>query len=139
MLRRYINLRFVDGTLEERRVYCQNWRGDVSVVLSSTGAMIERVKYSAYGTPFGSPAGDADSDGDTDSADYTTVSGWVTGSTWDARGDVDLDGDVDIADSTSVTSLSGTTLGRWSLSRTDTRNRKGYAGYERDPILAGDG
>jgi hypothetical protein len=55
-----------DGTLEERVYYCQNWRADVVALIDSAGAMLEWVKYSAYGVPFGLPVGDADSDGDCD-------------------------------------------------------------------------
>lgn len=35
-----------DGTLEERVYYCQNWRGDVSVVVEDEADMVECVKYS---------------------------------------------------------------------------------------------
>ncbi len=44
-----------DGTLEERVYYCQNWRGDVSVVVEDEADMVEWVKYSAYDVPFGRP------------------------------------------------------------------------------------
>ena len=33
------------GTLEERRYYCQNGRADVSAALTSTGKLVEWVKY----------------------------------------------------------------------------------------------
>ena len=65
-----------DGTLEERVYYCQNWRADVVALLDSAGAVLEWVKYSAYGVPFGMPAGDADSDGDCDDVDDAR---WSTG------------------------------------------------------------
>ena len=51
-----------DGVLEERRVYCQNWRGDISAVITDTGKMVEWVKYSAYGVAMGLPCGDTNSD-----------------------------------------------------------------------------
>ena len=57
-----------DGTLEERIYYCQNWRADVSALVTDAGQMLEWVKYSAYGVPFGLPGGDADSDGDCEAA-----------------------------------------------------------------------
>ncbi|MCH8825283.1 MAG: hypothetical protein IH984_17440 [Planctomycetes bacterium] len=42
-----------DGTLEDRIYYCQNWRGDISVIVDDTGNMVEWVKYTAYGIPYG--------------------------------------------------------------------------------------
>ncbi len=62
-----------DGTMEERIDYCQNWRADVSVIVSETGGMMEWAKYSAYGVPFGLPGGDTDSDGDCDATDVTVA------------------------------------------------------------------
>jgi len=118
-----------DGVLEERRYYCQNWRADVSAVLTSAGWMVEWVKYSSYGSPFGLPGGDANSSGGTDSTDTTQIQTWINGSAYDVRGDVDLDGDVDATDKTRVTNnYVGTTLGWNNLSAIG--NRKGYAGYE---------
>ena len=46
-----------DGVLEERIYSCHNWRGDLSVVITDAGKMVEWVKYSAYGIPFGLPKG----------------------------------------------------------------------------------
>ena len=87
-----------DGTLENRVYYCQNWRGDVSALVTATGKMVEWVKYSAYGVPFGMPSGDADSDGDFDSADQTAIQGLIDTSSYEVRADQDLDGDVDAGD-----------------------------------------
>jgi len=42
-----------DGTLEERRYYCPNWRADVSALVAGNGQRIEWVKYSSYGVTFG--------------------------------------------------------------------------------------
>jgi RHS repeat-associated protein len=112
----------------ERRYYCQNWRADVSVILTEAGGQVERIKYSAYGRHFAMPAGDNDSDGDcngVDAARFPT-------STYDVRCDLDLDGDNDNDDYLATLALSGTTLGYAKLSRPDTANRKGYAGYEHD-------
>jgi len=125
-----------DGTLEERVYYCQNWRADVSAIVSSGGAMKEWDKYSAYGIPFGLPAGDTDSDGDCDSTDVSQVQSWITGVHYDVRGDLDLDGDVDLTDKSLASGMSGTTLGRGNLSSaTKVANRKGYAGYECDAAI----
>ncbi|MCC7014855.1 MAG: hypothetical protein IT454_19995 [Planctomycetes bacterium] len=118
-----------DGGFDERVYYCQNWRADVVAIVSSAGELWEWAKYSAYGAPFGMPAGDCDSDGDCDSADATTLAGWIGGS-YDVRGDLDLNGAVETADQSLQSNYSGTSLGRGVLTNVD--NRKGYAGYEVD-------
>jgi len=120
-----------DGTLEERRYYCQNWRADVSVILASGGTLVEWVKYSPYGIPFGLPGADTDSDGDCDATD---ISNFDSVPSYDVRYDVDLDGDNDATDKAiAQTYYQGTTYGWDVLSSnpdTGTGNRKGYAGYE---------
>ena len=121
-----------DGTLEERVYYLQNWRADVVALVEPDNAggstMVEWVKYSAYGVPFGMPANDADSDGDYDSADDTVIAGWGS---YDVRGDVNLDGVVNGSDTATTQSL-----GRGVLTSTSIGNRKGYAGYEGDAKLS---
>jgi len=123
-----------DGTLEERRYYCQNWRADVSVILASGGTLVEWVKYSPYGIPFGLPGADTDSDGDCDATDISNMNN-PPGS-YDVRYDIDLDGDNDATDKAiAQTYYQGTTYGWDTLSSnpdTGTGNRKGYAGYEYD-------
>jgi RHS repeat-associated protein len=124
-----------DGTLEERIYYCQNWRADVSAIVSDAGEFVESVKYSSYGVPFGIPAGDSDGDGDADNDDRNRIISWSSAG-YGLRGDLDLDGDVDSADQTLFDNgPSGETLGRGALSRSDVLNRKGYAGYENDGNL----
>src|SRR5690606_22484404 len=125
-----------DDGLEERRYYCQNWRADVSAVLTDAGSMVEWVKYSPYGVPFALPAGDTDSDGDWDATDSSAITG-----SYDVRKDVQLDGDVDSADITQANAVTGgyQTLGRGILSSSAVANRKGYAGYEYDPTFEGAG
>ncbi|MBK9189402.1 MAG: hypothetical protein IPM33_10655 [Phycisphaerales bacterium] len=76
------------GRSRERRYDCQNWRADVSAILTDEGSMAEWVKYSAYGVPFGLPAGDTDSDGDYDGDDK----GRIGSGAYDVRKDVNLDG-----------------------------------------------
>jgi len=115
-----------DGVLEERIYYCQNWRADVSALVTAAGEMLEWVKYSAYGIPFALPAGDADSDGDCDATDATVIQGWIDAPSYDVRGDLDLDGDVDSTDKSTAQSNTKT-LGWKALS--DVGNRSGYAGY----------
>jgi RHS repeat-associated protein len=127
-----------DGTLEERNYLLQNWRADVSAVVSGSGLLKEWVKYSSYGIPIGLPGGDTDSDGDCDATDITQVQTWITASAYDVRGDVDLDGDVDASDKSELqTNYQGITLGRGVLSSNGIASRKGYAGYEGLTNLAG--
>ena len=126
-----------DGTLEERIYYCQNWRADVSALVTDAGQMLEWVKYSAYGVPFGLPGGDANSDGDCDGSDLTQVSTWVEMGPDDVRGDVDLDGDVDETDSSTISSsYQGITLGRGVLSANGVHSKRGYAGYILTPTTS---
>lgn len=125
-----------EGTREERLYYCQNWRADVSAILTDTGKMVEWVKYSAYGVPYSLPAGDTDSDGDWDATDDSAISG--SGS-YDVRQDTDLNGKVESDDITHANSITGgyQTLGRWLLGADTIGNRRGYAGYEFDPTFVG--
>src|SRR5690606_29755538 len=127
-----------DDGLEERRYYCQNWRADVSAVLTDAGSMVEWVKYSSYGVPFALPAGDTDSDGDWDATDSGRIS---TSSSYDVRQDTNLDGTIAAADVTHANAITGgyQTLGRGRLSSAGVANRKGYAGYEYDPTFEGAG
>jgi len=116
-----------DGTLEEIRYYCQNWRGDVSSIVTDNGQfMKEWVKYSSYGVPFGLPAGDTNSDGDCDTADVNQIQSWIDASTYDVRGDLDLDGDVDSQDK-SFANSSPASFALGELSKLG--NRFGLAGY----------
>ncbi|MBL8693274.1 MAG: hypothetical protein JNJ88_04180 [Planctomycetes bacterium] len=124
-----------DGTLEEKRYYCQNFRGDVSALVTSGGALSEWVKYSPYGIPFGLPAGDTDSDGDCDATDAAQIQTWINTSAYDVRGDLDLDGDVDTTDKSTAEAPGTVTRGWRVLSSTSVSNRRGYAGYERDASL----
>ena len=119
-----------DGTLEERIYLCQNWRGDVCALVESNGDQVEQVRYSPYGTPFGLPGGDCNSDGVCDSGntvDSDQTQTWLNSSAYDVRGDVDLDGDVDSADKSAITSsYSGVVGGRSVL--TSVGNTTGWAG-----------
>ena len=118
-----------DGTLEQRIYYCQDWRGDVSALVTSGGLLAEWAKYESYGIPFGLPGGDTDSDGDCDSADVTQIQSWIDAPAYNVRGDIDLDGDVDATDKETAANLfQGTVGGRSSLS--SVGNRRGFAGYE---------
>lgn len=115
-----------DGTLESRVFYCQNWRNDVVALWQ--GLVVEWVKYSSFGTPFGLPAADTDSDGDFDSNDDANISGWGA-DPYDVRADYDFDGDVDITDA-SLVPVYTITSGQYAVSSSEVESRRGYAGYE---------
>ncbi|MGE3110101.1 MAG: RHS repeat-associated core domain-containing protein, partial [Phycisphaerales bacterium] len=129
-----------DSTREERRYYCQNWRADVSAILTDDGKLVEWVKYSSYGIPFALPAGDTDSDGEWDATDSGNI---TISSSYDVRQDANLDGSVNSSDITHANSITGgyQTLGRGTLSSGGiggaVSNRRGYAGYEYDPTFNG--
>ena len=118
--------------LEERRYYAQNWRKDVVAMLTHDGALVEQVRYSSYGVPFGLPAGDTDSDGDFDLDDVNAITG-----SYDVRKDANLDGVVDVFDIIHAGNMAGgggfVTTGRDVLGSVANANRFGYAAYLRDP------
>jgi len=116
-----------DGTLEERVYYCQNWRADVSAIVSPVGDLLEWVKYSAYGVPFGLPVGDSDSDGDCDYTDVAQVQLWINSAAYDLRGDVNADGDVDVADKALV-QANAITLGGRGISSPITNSDRSWQG-----------
>ncbi|MCL4198141.1 MAG: hypothetical protein KJZ69_11685 [Phycisphaerales bacterium] len=135
-----------DGTMEERRNYCQNWRSDVSAILTSAGVMVEWGKFTAYGRgpqsrffgigvplPIGLPAGDIDSDFITDTGDVDAIKTWVAA--YDVRADLDLDGDIDPTDGALAEGYEGWQLGWNELSHSSVANRLGCAGYHKDVNL----
>ncbi|MCW5757238.1 MAG: hypothetical protein KIT54_08395 [Phycisphaeraceae bacterium] len=120
--------------LEERRYYAQNWRKDVVAMLTHDGAMVEQVRYSSYGVPFGLPAGDTDSDGDFDLDDVNAITG-----SYDVRKDANLDGVVDVFDIIHAGNMAGgggfVTTGRDVLGSVANANHFGYGVYLRDPAV----
>ncbi|MFO0895473.1 MAG: RHS repeat-associated core domain-containing protein [Phycisphaerales bacterium] len=115
-----------DGTLEQQRYYCQNWRHDVVAMVTSDGKVAERARYSAYGVAFGIPLGDVNGDGACDSTDV----GLYTPTPSGVRYDLNLDGTINASDSAIASGNTGVTLGVGKLS--NIGNRFGYAGYESD-------
>ena len=109
-----------DGTLEERRYYCQNWRNDVVCITDSSGDPQEWTRYSAYGVPFSIPKGDYNCDGVL--ADTAALTGMVAGSPgfWT---DFNQDGSADTGDTDALTADITTNAsapgGRGKLSRGD--------------------
>ncbi len=130
------------STLNERRYYVQNWRADVVALLTGDGKPWEFLRYSAYGEATVHPVADVNRDGIVNSTDLTDYDAIPSEGGDAAVGyDLDFDGYVP-GDSTSVdeallldsynanTGFNGT--GRVGAS---SGNRKGYAGYEFDPVL----
>jgi hypothetical protein len=100
-------------------------------IVTTSGGQKEQVRYSAYGVPFGLPAGDVDSDGDCnsgDTSDSDQIQTWITGMAYDVRGDADLDGDVDATDKAAVISVGGVALGHADASTAAVDNRRGSSG-----------
>lgn len=118
-----------DG-LDRRAYYCQDWHNNVSALVDADGSIIEYVKYSSYGVPFGIPGGDLNSNGRCTVAECNSM----PVSPYDVRADVDLDGDVDSDDKTKMDAdFKGLQMGRGVLS--SVNSRKGYAGYDFDPFI----
>ncbi|MBX3382941.1 MAG: hypothetical protein KF864_05470 [Phycisphaeraceae bacterium] len=133
-----------DGALEERRFYCQNWRADVVAVTRSDGAPWEFVRYSAYGEPTVYPLADVNRDGVVNLDDLTAFGmGTTTGdfaATPDGEPDLDFDGDIgssaDIALFMDSDDANTGQNGKGRVSSAEMGNRKGYAGYEWDHVIA---
>ncbi len=126
-----------DGTLEERIYYVQNWRADVSAVLSDAGVVKEWVKYTSYGIPFRIDPGDYNRDGFVNGTDFDDY-----GDDFDnarAEADVNFDGSVngDDYDLFAEWFDAPSTAGRFTLSASLIGNRVGYAGYQHDPTFIG--
>ncbi|MBI5283450.1 MAG: RHS repeat protein, partial [Chloroflexi bacterium] len=119
-----------DEVLEERLYYCQNQHADVVAIVDPLEGLKEWVKYSAYGVPFGMPAGDVDSDGDCDQSDIDAIQQMIWLLQYDVRGDVDLSGALETSDKATLNSTyKGTTLGRSHLSSNVVANGRGMEGY----------
>ena len=116
-----------DGTLEERMYYCQNWRSDVSAIVTSGGSLVEWVKYTGYGVPLSIPAGDLQTAYGLSSTDVSEASA-LTLSGYDVRADINLDGSITSSDVSYISANVGLTQGRDVLS--NVGNRHGLAGYE---------
>ena len=132
-----------DSTLEERVYYCQNWRADLVALMTSDGHLINQVRYDPYGVPFGIAKSDLEADGDVDTNDYTQYSTYYSGSTMPFA-DWNWDGTKNTSDITAYLNdkNADSALGRGVLaymtwSHAGAANRKGYAGYEVDPVLTG--
>lgn len=123
-------------SMETREYYCQNWRADVVARISSAGTMNGWHKYSAYGVPYGIPTSDTDGDGTINTDDLNRLNG-----AWGTRyvtADYNLDGTINTDDLLFLYGQWSVTLGWGKLSQGGSAggNRKGYAGYEFEPVSA---
>ncbi len=110
------------------------WRNDTALIATDVGALVEATKFAGYGESFNVPAGDVNSDGDWDAGDSAAITGG-----YDVNKDIDMDGAVSAADITAADAVTGGyhVEGRGVVSADEVAIRKGYAGYEVDPILLG--
>ena len=126
--------------------YVQNWRGDVVALMrtDATGRFAEQVRYTAYGRPYSIPEADYNASGTVSYQDYSDfMVHWYASN---ARADFNLTGAVsaqDIYDFLADWSAAGGATGgldqlTGSLGGAPMwNNRKGYAGYEHDPVVSG--
>ncbi|MBX3110341.1 MAG: hypothetical protein KF743_14265, partial [Fimbriimonadaceae bacterium] len=103
-----------------------------SAIFDNSGAVVEWIKYSAYGVPFLLTPGDHGKDGGISAADQTAFNADYAAN--NLRADLNKDGTISSADQTLFTASynKGAVGGRWKLSAADVCNRKGYAGYEHE-------
>ncbi|MFO0834397.1 MAG: RHS repeat-associated core domain-containing protein [Phycisphaerales bacterium] len=126
-----------DGTCEERIYYVQNWRADVSAVLSDAGEVREWIKYSSYGVPSRIDPGDYNRDGFVNGTDYDDFADDFDNVL--ASADVNFDGFVngDDYDLFADAWENPSAAGRNVLSAPSIGNRIGYAGYQHELAVAG--
>ncbi|MGD9689500.1 MAG: RHS repeat-associated core domain-containing protein [Phycisphaerales bacterium] len=125
-----------DGDHEERRLFGPNWRADVSLVMNTNGRPLERIKYTAYGTPITLTDIDYNDDKSIDSDDLGDFVN--TPYDWDLDGDTNSPADSDNdAFSDDYFAVAGNSYGRGTLSLAAIGNRIGYAGYVYDRFISG--
>ncbi|XVJ60748.1 MAG: hypothetical protein HEQ23_15715 [Tepidisphaera sp.] len=129
-----------DATMEQRLYYGQNWRADVSVTMTETGRILERIKYSAYGVAMRVPVTDFNLDGFVDAFDDIAYDDCYTGVSCPSgqTADMNLDGFVDSFDydewDLTFSEQGSTARGVLSQSSGSAAvNRLGYAGYWFEP------
>jgi len=134
--------------IASRQYLLQNWRADVVRATDSSGNITDRIRYTAYGEPqryslfdVGTVGGNIP-DGSFDNDDYTAFinSFGIGDASVDPAADVDHDGTIDGSDYTAFMNAFAIgdegPLGTGQLSRElDAGFRRGYAGYEFDPVL----
>lgn len=120
-----------DGVFEGQRWMCTDKQHSVVAIVSELGWQVEQVRYDTYGTPFGLPAGDINSDGRVDGVDLGM---FENGMAYDVKADIDLDGDVDSRDQAILLSVDyrGRDTGEGVLSGLG-ENEFGFQGMMREP------
>ncbi len=147
-----------DNAFDGRLFYLQNWRADVVVTVKeavedSPPAVVDHVRYSSYGVPWGTSMADVTGLGGATYAPDGQITADDTIAFVNAYGTPDLladvtgigggqdqltppDGQVTVDDLIAFLAAAGddaSNTGRGLLSR--THSRRGYAGYEYDPGL----
>jgi RHS repeat-associated protein len=134
--------------IASRQYLLQNWRADVVRATDSSGNITDRIRYTAYGEPqrfslfdVGMPSGSIP-DGTFDADDFVafTNSFGIGDASVDPAADVDHDGTIDGSDFIAFMNAFANgdegPLGTGQLSsELDAGFRRGYAGYEFDPVL----
>jgi RHS repeat-associated protein len=134
--------------IASRQYLLQNWRADVVRATDSSGNITDRIRYTAYGEPqrhslfdVGRNSGNIP-DGSFDGDDFIVFinSFGIGDASVDPAADVDHDGTIDGSDFIAFTNAFAIgdegPLGTGQLSRElDAGFRRGYAGYEFDPVL----
>jgi RHS repeat-associated protein len=129
------------STLNERRYFVQNWRADVVALLRGDGTPWEFIRYSAYGEATTHALADVNRDGIVNATDQADWEGLISEGASDAAVPFDLnfDGsgmgdptDDELFSLSYSLSVSTSGVGQVGLR---SGNRKGYAGYEFDPVL----
>ncbi|MBK7405924.1 MAG: hypothetical protein IPJ41_15215 [Phycisphaerales bacterium] len=131
------------STLEERVDDVQIWRASQVALTTSDGRLINQVRDDPYGVPVGIAKSDLEADGDVDNDDYTLFSSDWSGSTmpfadwnWDGtKNSTDITAYLN--DKNADTGLGRAVLAYLTWSHAGAADRKGYAGYEVDPVLTG--
>ena len=143
-----VNANTTGWAIASRQYLLQNWRADVVRATDSSGNITDRIRYTAYGEPqryslfdVGTIGGNIP-DGSFDNDDYTAFlnSVGIGDASVDPAADVDHDGTIDGSDYTAFMNAFAIgdegPLGTGQLSRElDAGFRRGYAGYEFDPVL----
>lgn len=132
------NLPDGSGNLVNWMFYAQNWRGDVVGMLKSDGSPDEHVRFTAYGRPIAMTASDWDGDGVYEAQDILDyVAQWSASNPYT---DFDLDGQITTNDLAFTPGFLSDWFAHGSVGidtlNSGSGNRKGYAGYEHDPVVS---
>jgi hypothetical protein len=137
-----------DNSLDTRTLYVQNWKGDVTAVLDVEGKPLERVRYTAFGTPSVHPIADVDGNGKVEAGDvtkYLAHQGGGANDTIYTTTDLNADGlfpdDADLiffdAEYVRLTNNGATTRTFGMNSVSGVGNREGFGGGEWDAVARG--